>query len=82
METPSWRTNEAGDREHYTSEIQGKDLGLDIQILAPNPFPLPRPLRQRAIQHGQKPVPALSTPVHTVPSPLQDERKKKKRVKL
>lgn len=43
-ETPSWRTNEAGIRKHYTSGIQGKDLGLDIQILVPNSLSLPRPV--------------------------------------
>lgn len=40
METLSWRTNEAGNREHDTSKIQGKDLGLDIQIFVPDPFSL------------------------------------------
>lgn len=40
----SWRTNELGNSEHYTSGIRGKDLGLYIQILVPNPLPLLRPL--------------------------------------
>lgn len=72
----SWGTSELGSSEHYTSGIRDKDLRLYIQILVPIPLPLLRPLHQCVIQHGQKPVPKPSMPIHTLSPPLQDERTK------